>query len=759
MREHALLRRDSPAATDDTNLIHSLAPALAQAFLPDVAEKMGLFGRWWCHAQSGQWVLSTGAARLLDAHPGRHTSASHCFAQVVPEDARPLMANLATLHEPGQTTEREFRIINELDGLRWLRLVSSPHGPSMPGVASGIVVDVTSSRLAAMRERFCFESTQFLIGTPTLGEAVTKVIQLVCDNLGWECGAYWSPTQEQMGKHRLACTHYWHKPAYPLASFIQQTSTLRMSSGEGLVGTVWSSMQPAWVDDMVNDGDFLRRQSAHDCGLQSGYAFPVSETTADGRRRSHGVLEFYSSVSRQREAQLPSLALTIGALIAQTVQRIEQQELIRQLAQVDDLTGLANRQHFHNLLDRACLNATASGATFAVLNIDLDRFKLINDAFGHAAGNQVLREFAQRLQKLELPGCDVGRLGGDEFAILMAPDRSVEQLQSVGELVLLAARSPVLFDDQELMVSASIGVSVFPDNGWTGSELMRNADAAMYRRKNIGRNGLSFFSGITPETRVEQRSELAHQLTMEAELHHALVNHEFFLEYQPIFGGDAHRMMAIEALIRWRKPSGEVVRPDLFIPVAEQSRLIVQIGRWVVRQACQDLALLQRSGFAGLQVNVNMAAPEFVNASLPAELMAVVEACGVAPRHLCLELTEGLVMKQPDKVLPVMAALRQQGFKISLDDFGMGHSSLSRMKTLPISSLKIDRSFVNGLPHDRGDAAIVRTILDLGRHMHLQVIAEGVETDAQLLVLQQFGCHLIQGFLLGRPQSVNALLA
>ena len=518
-------------------------------------------------------------------------------------------------------------------------------------------------------------------------------------------------------------------------------------------------MQPAWVDDMVNDGDFLRRQSAHDCGLQSGYAFPVSETTADGRRRSHGVLEFYSSVSRQREAQLPSLALTIGALIAQTVQRIEQQELIRQLAQVDDLTGLANRQHFHHLLDRACLNATASGATFAVLNIDLDRFKLINDAFGHAAGNQVLREFAQRLQKLELPGCDVGRLGGDEFAILMAPDRSVEQLQSVGELVLLAARSPVLFDDQELMVSASIGVSVFPDNGWTGSELMRNADAAMYRRKKIGRNGLSFFSGITPETRVEQRSELAHQLTMEAELHHALVNHEFFLEYQPIFGGDAHRMMAIEALIRWRKPSGEVVRPDLFIPVAEQSRLIVQIGRWVVRQACQDLALLQRSGFAGLQVNVNMAAPEFVNASLPAELMAVVEACGVAPRHLCLELTEGLVMKQPDKVLPVMAALRQQGFKISLDDFGMGHSSLSRMKTLPISSLKIDRSFVNGLPHDRGDAAIVRTILDLGRHMHLQVIAEGVETDAQLLVLQQFGCHLIQGFLLGRPQSVNALLA
>ena len=747
-------------ATDAATLTHApLTRALSQALLPDAAETLGLFGRWWCDASSGQWVLSTGAARLLDVNTGAHPSGASCFEQVLPDDVLPLLAELEASHTSDHAMEREFRIIHELDGLRWLRIVSLPQNAPEPGVLSGIVVDVTSSQLAAMRERFCFESTQFLIGTPSLGEAVTKVIQLVCDNLGWECGAYWAPTQAQMGDHRLACTHYWHKPAHPLTAFIQATVTLRFSPGEGLVGSVWRAMQAAWVDDMVNDHDYLRRHSAHACGLQSGYAFPVYELLADGRRRSHGVLEFYSSLSRQQEAQLPSLALTIGALIAQTAQRIAQQELIRQLAQVDDLTGLANRAHFHHLLDTACLSATASGASFAVLNIDLDRFKLINDAFGHAAGNLVLKEFAQQLHELDLPGCAVGRLGGDEFAILMPPDCTLAQLQAAGERVLLAARRPVLFEGQELTVSASIGVSIFPDNGWTGSELMRNADAAMYRRKNSGRNGLNFFSDITSETRVVERSALANQLTMEAELHRALVNQEFFLEYQPIFGRDAQHMVAIEALIRWRKQSGEVVRPDLFIPVAEQSRLIVQIGRWVVRQACHDLALLQRNGFAGLQVNVNMAAPEFVNANLPAELMAVVDACGVAPRHLCLELTEGLVMKQPDKVLPVMTALRQHGFKISLDDFGMGHSSLSRMKNLPISSLKIDRSFVSGVPQDPGDAAIVRTILDLGRHMGLQVIAEGVETDAQLLFLRQFGCTLIQGFLLGRPQTVAALMA
>ncbi|MES2877764.1 MAG: EAL domain-containing protein [Pseudomonadota bacterium] len=726
---------------------------------PDAAEKIGLFGRWWCDTQTGQWTLSSGAAGLLDVNSGVHHTANSCFEQVLPDDLMVLMATLGALREPGQLIECEFRIINEFDGLRWLRLVSLPQDAGGAAAQSGVVVDITSTRLAAMRERFCFESTQFLIGTPTLGEAVTKVIQLVCDNLGWECGAYWSPEQEQMDAHRLVCQFSWHKPGHPLASFIGQTVARRLAPGEGLVGTVWSTMQAAWLDDVVNDQDPLRRQSAHDSGLQSGYAFPVSELTVDGHRQSHGVLAFYSSLSRQREAQLPNLAATISALIAQTVQRIEQQELIRQLAQVDDLTGLSNRKHFHHLLDAACLSATSAGTTFAILNIDLDRFKQINDAFGHAAGNLVLCEFAQRLQALELPGCELGRLGGDEFAILVAPAGSMAQLQAVGERVLLAARLPFLFENQELAVSASVGVSVFPDNGWTGSELMRSADAAMYRRKNGGRNGLNFFSGGSGENLAEQRSRLAQQLTMEAELHRALVGNEFFLEYQPIFGRDAEHVVAVEALIRWRRPNGDIVRPDLFIPVAEQSRLIVQLGRWVVKRACHDLALLQRAGFPNLQVNVNMAAPEFVNASLPSELMAVVEACGVAPRHLCLELTEGLVMKQPDKVIPVMAALRQQGFKISLDDFGMGHSSLSRMKKLPISSLKIDRSFVSGLPQDRGDGAIVRTILDLGRHMNLQVVAEGVETDAQLLFLRQFGCTLIQGYLLGRPQSVADLMA
>jgi EAL domain-containing protein (putative c-di-GMP-specific phosphodiesterase class I) len=245
---------------------------------------------------------------------------------------------------------------------------------------------------------------------------------------------------------------------------------------------------------------------------------------------------------------------------------------------------------------------------------------------------------------------------------------------------------------------------------------------------------------------------------MEAELHHALVSEEFFLEYQPVFDCFCQKMVAVEALIRWRRSTGDIVYPDTFIPIAEQSNLIAQIGRWVTERACRELAVLHAAGFAQLQLNVNMAASEFIDAELPGELMAITQRYGLAPHHLCLELTEGMVMQQSEKVIPVMQALRELGFTIGLDDFGMGHSSLSRLKNLPISSLKIDCSFVRGLPHDSGDAAIVRTILDLGRHMKLQVIAEGVETDAQLTFLRQFDCSLIQGFLLGRPVSVAELM-
>ena len=589
---------------------------LAQAVQPDAVEQAAGFGRWWLHADTGQMLLSAGAGRLLDVAPGRYPGPVETLSRATAEDRQRVVAVL--LNGAEGEGDCEFRVINALDGLRWLRLTCLPEAPGA-ALRTGVLVDITPARHAQMRERFSLESSRFLVGADSLAKAVTKVIQLVCENLGWEWGAYWAMEPDAMGEHRLACRYAWHDPARQLAAFSRESAAIRMRPGEGLIGGVWRSARPTWIEDMANDRHFLRREGARACGLRSGYAFPVSYMTPDGRRRSPGVMEFFSTLSRQREAQLPGLASVIGALVAQAVQRMEQQESIRQLSQADDLTGLANRNHFNQRLDAACLEATESNGTFGVLFIDLDRFKPINDAFGHDAGNAVLREFAQRLKALAPPGSTVGRLGGDEFAIVSGPVAALAPLRALAERVLMAACTPFWFGGQELTVSASVGVSLFPDHGWTGAELMRSADAAMYRSKQGGRNALTFVSDGESAHLAEQQSSLAQQLTLEAELHHALVKRQFFLEYQPLydFGRAGQRMVAVEALIRWRRDSGERVSPEVFIPIAEHSRLILQIGRWVMEQACRDLAELHRAGHPDLQVNINLAAPEFINGRLP----------------------------------------------------------------------------------------------------------------------------------------------
>lgn len=733
------------------------APGLAPRDLSDPAEELAGFGRWWFDPAASRIALSNNAAAFLDV-PADANTLEDCFANVVPDDFAALAEKLSQRKGAAAHIDCEVRVVNEQNGLRWLRMAMLPRREAGAGTVAGVLWDITAAKHAGMRERFSFESTQFLIGTHSLGEAVTKVIRLVCESLGWEWGAYWSLEQDRDGRQTLGCKYFWHSPSYPLASFTADSRLLRMASGEGLIGQVWQSGRASWVEDVATDGAFLRRKSAQECGLHAGYAFPVAYTAADGSRHSPGVLEFFSSLPRQRDAQLPHLSAAIGALIAQTVQRLEQEKRIRRMARVDELTGLANASHFYQTLDAACREGAASGEPFGIVYIDLDRFELINDALGRKAGNTILRKFGNRLKALAPQDACVSRLGGDKFAILMPAPHSPARSGALAEQVLGTVRTPFMVGGHALTLTASVAVSVFPDNGSTCTELLQSANAVVRKSKEDNIGELSFISPDTLHALEQRQSSLVRQLKIETDMHRALQNEEFFLEYQPVFDTSGEHMAAVEALIRWRKPDGEIVRPDIFIPIAEQSRLILQIGRWVVKRACADLPLLHRAGFTDLQVNVNLAAQEFIDAGMPDELARLTAAAGLKPHHLCLELTENAVMKHAELVIPVMHALRDAGFKISLDDFGTGRSSLSRLKRLPISSLKIDRSFLQGVPADREDCAIVRTILDLGRHMKLQVIAEGVETDAQLSFLRQFGRPLIQGYLLGRPMPVDALL-
>jgi diguanylate cyclase (GGDEF)-like protein len=755
------LPTSAPAPADAEAPILRLTTVLARAMAPDHVALAASFGRWWLEPLSTQIVLSQEAAALLGEQCGLYRNLAGCLSQVLPEDLLLLTNTLSRAGARSQSVDCEFRVAAQ-DGVRWLRLVVLPADPRRPApVIEGIVTDVTAVKHAAMREQFSFESTQLLIGTHTLDEAVNKVIELVCTDLGWDCGMYWSVQQGAEHAGRLVCVHHWSTPAIPAIDALINLGGKRgsIAPGQGLVGGVWSSGQPRWIEDVSSDPEFLFPQLAHQSGLRSGYAFPVAYGSGDGGQHRPGVLAFFSCMARQRTAQLPNLSAAIGGLIAQTAQRIAQQESIRLLAQTDVLSGLANRRHFHELLDAACEDAAGSERGMGLLYIDLDRFKPINDALGHETGDAVLRQFAHRLDGLTPPDGVAGRVGGDEFALLLTAGASPERLAELAELILQAARARFVVNGRELAISASVGVSRFPDNGVSGAELLRHADTAMYRAKRNGRNGVSFFSHGGAQTDAAAQSALMRQLSVETELIDALAAGQLFMQYQPVFSTHDKRVRAVEALIRWRRPDGEVVPPDLFIPIAEKSHLIVEIGRWVVRQACRDLPRLHRAGLAGLQMNVNMAAREFLDAGLPDELSALVAEAGILPQHLCLELTEGMMMNHADQVIPVMRELRRRGFKISIDDFGMAYSSLSRLKDLPISSVKIDRSFVAGLPGGTEDGAIVQSILDIGRNMQLEVIAEGVENGAQWDHLCELGCTLIQGYLMGRPMLPDELIA
>jgi diguanylate cyclase (GGDEF)-like protein len=723
--------------------------AITDAIRNDPADDLAGVGRWWLDPATGRIALSPVAARLHGAPS--HLTVGTSLANVEPDDLAAVQAAFDGAGPGGAPLDCEFRVRGDGRELRWLRARALDGGRWAP-LAAGILTDVTAAKHTQTRERFNFALTRYLIGTDSIGEAVVKILQLVCEELGWEWGAFWS-LEQAGGGQQLRCRHAWHRPHRDLEPFSRASADMVFGPGDGLVGQVWAAGEARWVEDVQHHPDMVRAGVARACSLQSAYFFPVVFTDADGRVLRPGVLEFFSELQRQRDAQLPGLATSISAMIGQAVERMAQQERVRVQAETDDMTGLANRSHFYAQLDARCRGA-APEDTFGVLFVDLDQFKPINDAFGHEAGNEVLVAFAGRLRALAPPGWRIGRLGGDEFALLSAPGAGPAELQRVAAAVLAAARTRFVYREHRLAVSASIGISLFPDHGTSTRELLHAADAAMYLSKHNGRNLVSQFTGNS----TLQQIEMARQLTMVSELHAAAARGEFFLEYQPICDTGDMRVAAAEALIRWRRPNGEVVAPGVFIPIAEKSRLIVDIGRWVLTQVCRDLPRLHAAGLPNLRVHVNMAAPEFVDPELPDELTGILAAAGVSPRHVCLELTESVVMKHPATSIPIMRRLQELGFEISLDDFGMGYSSLSMLKHLPIRCLKIDRLFTSGVARDRDDGAIVRTILDLGRHMKLQVIAEGVETDAQLSFLRQFGCPLVQGWMPGRPMSIERLM-
>jgi diguanylate cyclase (GGDEF)-like protein/PAS domain S-box-containing protein len=414
------------------------------------------------------------------------------------------------------------------------------------------------------------------------------------------------------------------------------------------------------------------------------------------------------------------------------------------LAQHDFLTGLPNRMLLTERLSRAIGQARRHSKRVGLMFIDLDYFKHINDSLGHTIGDLLLQMVAERLKLCIRDTDTVCRQGGDEFVILLAEIVQTQDATPVAEKLLAAFTEPCLIGGHELHVTLSIGVAIYPDDGMDADEVMKNADTAMYHAKAKGRNNYQFFT-------TEMNTLAVRRLSIEGNLRRALKQGEFMLYYQPKIDLASGLMIGSEALIRWRDPVHGLIYPNQFVPIAEESGLIVPIGSWVLREACRQVCAWQDSGLLAVPVSVNISAVEFRHKNFADGVATILAETSMLPSFLELELTESILMQDAESSASVLASLKAMGMQLAIDDFGTGYSSLSYLKRFPINTLKIDQSFVQDITDDTDDAAIVSAMIGMGKSLKQRVIAEGVETEEQLALLRSLHCDEGQGFLFGHP--------
>jgi len=463
------------------------------------------------------------------------------------------------------------------------------------------------------------------------------------------------------------------------------------------------------------------------------------------------VLQCASALTRkwQSEQTLRGQIHSLEHMVAVRTMGLEAaNDQLRHLATHDALTGLPNRVLLDDRLEQTVVHAERDDQRFAVMVLDLDRFKFINDSLGHRAGDELLNQVARRLQSVASKFDTVARVGGDEFILVLGSAADRPTAAGVAQRVFDSLKSPVRISGVDLHVATSIGIAFFPADGTSSDNLIAHADAAMYCAKQRGRNNLQFFEpGMDTATR--------DRVKLESDLHAALANRQFELHYQPKVDTATDDFHSAEALIRWQHPVHGTIMPEDFIPLAEESGLINAIGEWVLREACRQCKAWQREGLPPLRVAVNVSASQFRQGNLLDVIHSAVNDAGLDPRFLEIELTESAVMTNPEESASILERLSHIGVLVSVDDFGTGYSSMSYLRRFPIDKLKIDRGFVKDLITRADDASIVQAIISLAHSLRLKVVAEGVETPEQLDSLRSMGCDQYQGFHFSPPLSAN----
>jgi predicted signal transduction protein with EAL and GGDEF domain len=586
----------------------------------------------------------------------------------------------------------------------------------------------------------------------TVEDALQGAIDAVCAHTSWPVGhAY---LRESASGNLVPSMSRHIDPSDRFAAFRRVTEETTFAEGIGLPGRVLATGKAAWITDVTTDPNFCRPNH----GVRGAFAFPIH---ADGEVKA--VLEFFTSAAVARDPALLEVMAQIGRQLGRVVERIRAQEQIAHQATHDALTGLANRLLFRDRLELALARAERRGSFAALLFLDLDRFKDVNDTLGHGAGDQLLRSVSDRLQgalrandTLARFGDEVftlARFGGDEFVVLCEDLASEDGAVRIAERVQQALISPFVLEHREHVVTASIGIVLASGVDRDAEGLLRDADIAMYRAKERGPGNWEIFDE-------ELRKRALERVATERALRHALETGELRLHYQPIVTLDGGILQAVEALVRWQHPERGLLPPGEFIPIAEESALILRIGAWTLREACEQ-AYRWRARFgdrAPLPVSVNVSARQLAQAELPEIVRQVLADTGLSAGDLAIEVTETALIEDASVPAASLRELKSLGVKILLDDFGTGYSSLSHLQRFPIDALKIDRSFVMRLGGE-DNRAIVRAIAAMASALGLEVVAEGVETAEQAAEAQALGCGWAQGYYFARPAPPSEIEA
>ncbi|OEF98401.1 putative bifunctional diguanylate cyclase/phosphodiesterase [Desulfuribacillus alkaliarsenatis] len=433
----------------------------------------------------------------------------------------------------------------------------------------------------------------------------------------------------------------------------------------------------------------------------------------------------------------------IGYVTEITEHKITEKTLLHYINH-DQLTGLPNRILFHDRLNQAIVHAEPNFRKFALLVFDLDRFKLINDSLGHAIGDLLLKAVAKRIKAGVSSVNTVARVSGDGFAIIVEDIKHEHTAKKLAENIIRSLSKPFFIEGHELYVSSSVGISIYPNDGIDLDMLIKNADIALHQAKDKGRNTYQKY-------RYEMNSKHAKRIKIECDLRKAIEFQEFEVYYQPQTDADTGKVVCMEALVRWNHPELGVVLPSEFIPVAEETGLIINIGEWVLREACRQTKEWQEAGYNHIKISVNLSARQFQQENLVETVSSILRECGLDANYLVLEITETVSMQNIDFVVRTLKELNELGIQVSIDDFGTGYSSLLYLKSFPIQSLKIDRSFIRDIIDDTDDAAIASAIIAMAHNLKLKVVAEGVETEEQLKYLKENHCDNFQGYLFSKP--------